>query len=294
MPWYWLGARTYDPVLERFLQPDPASQPGVPDYVYARNDPLDLTDPTGLAGVPAGCASSGYVSQGQHFAACEGAGYAQQRAEQTNAALWAPANFLLLDPARNAFGPGKSLFDRGFGLLALAPFVGWAGHGIGLLADVGRGLTALRAADETVTVADEAARAGGSGGSEIFYRAMSNKEFANLWQTGELAPRGESFVTQSLDYVQDFAARSHKNAEYDVLVGFEAQSGTRQALIDAGARKIGQSLPSDLMRLPELYSGMRGVVNIKLENGAITYGLRPDSVSIFNERIISFSGMPVE
>ncbi len=86
---------------------------------------------------------------------------------------------------------------------------------------------------------------------------------------------------------------AHGRAEYDVIVGFETQAGTRQALIEAGARNVGQILPPELMDLPELYRGMRGVVNIKLENGAITYGLRPDSANIFNERIISFSGVPV-
>jgi len=51
LPWYWLSVRYYDPVLERFLQPDPSSQDGVRSYVYAHDDPVDLVDPSGQAGV---------------------------------------------------------------------------------------------------------------------------------------------------------------------------------------------------------------------------------------------------
>ncbi len=51
LPWYWLAVRYYDPVLERFLQPDPSSQDGVRSYVYAHDDPVDLVDPSGQAGV---------------------------------------------------------------------------------------------------------------------------------------------------------------------------------------------------------------------------------------------------
>ena len=46
--WYWLSVRNYDPVLERFLQPDPSQVNGQYNYVYAGDDPLDYTDPSGL------------------------------------------------------------------------------------------------------------------------------------------------------------------------------------------------------------------------------------------------------
>jgi len=54
LPWYWLSSRYYDPVLERFLQPDPSSQDGVRSYAYAHNNPVDLTDPSGLSSEPPG------------------------------------------------------------------------------------------------------------------------------------------------------------------------------------------------------------------------------------------------
>ncbi len=48
--WYWLGVRAYDPLLERFLQPDPSAQDGVRSYAYAHDDPVNQADPSGLAG----------------------------------------------------------------------------------------------------------------------------------------------------------------------------------------------------------------------------------------------------
>ncbi len=50
LPWYALGAREYDPALERFLQPDPSALDGVRSYVYCRDDPASCADPSGLEG----------------------------------------------------------------------------------------------------------------------------------------------------------------------------------------------------------------------------------------------------
>ena len=46
---YHLGARYYDPELHRFLSEDPAGiAGGLNLYEYARNDPMDAADPSGL------------------------------------------------------------------------------------------------------------------------------------------------------------------------------------------------------------------------------------------------------
>jgi RHS repeat-associated protein len=45
---YYLRARTYSPTWGRFLQPDPAKST-TNLYAYASNDPLNLSDPSGLA-----------------------------------------------------------------------------------------------------------------------------------------------------------------------------------------------------------------------------------------------------
>jgi RHS repeat-associated protein len=47
---YYARARTYSPSIGRFLQPDPAGYLGGNNfYIYGANDPLNLTDPLGLA-----------------------------------------------------------------------------------------------------------------------------------------------------------------------------------------------------------------------------------------------------
>jgi len=48
LPWYWLGARAYDPALERFLQPDPSALDGARSYAYCHDAPADCADPSGL------------------------------------------------------------------------------------------------------------------------------------------------------------------------------------------------------------------------------------------------------
>ncbi len=49
LPWYWLRVRYYDPLLRRFLQPDPSALDGVRSYACCHDDPADCADPTGLS-----------------------------------------------------------------------------------------------------------------------------------------------------------------------------------------------------------------------------------------------------
>jgi len=62
--WYWVNVREYDPALGRWLQPDPSGADGVHTYVYAGDDPIDATDPSGLQGgaVVGGAAAACVVS----------------------------------------------------------------------------------------------------------------------------------------------------------------------------------------------------------------------------------------
>ena len=74
--WYWLAVRSYDPALERFLQPDPSEIEGLFSYVYAGDNPADQADPSGLAAAPPpqfGC----IVTGDGHFDCDDGVGKAE-------------------------------------------------------------------------------------------------------------------------------------------------------------------------------------------------------------------------
>jgi len=123
------------------------------------------------------------------------------------------------------------------------------------------------------------------GGTETFYRGMSNAEYQGVQNSGGLSPRGESFVTQSLGYVQQLAARYPDL--YQTIVRFDMAPGTVEALLAAGARGAGKLLDdSGLGNMQTIGKGMADVVHVKAERGAVTYGLRSGSADIFNSRIL--------
>ncbi|GAA2849888.1 hypothetical protein Acy02nite_00040 [Actinoplanes cyaneus] len=119
---------------------------------------------------------------------------------------------------------------------------------------------------------------------EIFYRAMSEKEFKQLGPNGEITVKGtENFVTQSRSYLEGLRSRvggrGGRNADkYTALVRFEMAPGTRDALIAAGKKpeEIGQDI---------------NAVHLKMERGSETFGLRPGSVDVFNSMIKGFRRM---
>jgi probable addiction module antidote protein len=60
---YHTGARYYDPRLGRFIQPDPIGQAGGLNlYAYVNNDPLNLSDPSGLLAGEVGSAVWGLTT----------------------------------------------------------------------------------------------------------------------------------------------------------------------------------------------------------------------------------------
>jgi RHS repeat-associated protein len=62
---YDMRARVYAPGLGRFLQPDPiGTDGGINLYAYVRNDPLNLTDPSGMVPLPLVLGLSGALGLG--------------------------------------------------------------------------------------------------------------------------------------------------------------------------------------------------------------------------------------
>jgi hypothetical protein len=124
-----------------------------------------------------------------------------------------------------------------------------------------------------------------AGAPEVYYRAMSRAEYEGLLKNKGLSPRGESFVTQDLEYARQIKAR-HPEL-YDTIVRFETQPGTTEALVQHGARGPGRLLEQrGLGDLPRVRKGQTDVVHVKAEGTSINYGLRKESVQHFNQRVL--------
>ncbi len=107
LPWYWLGVRSYDPALERFLQPDPSAQDGARSYAYCHDAPADCADPSGLVSQSTGPEPLPGVpiepGLGAPGGAAEGAGLPVAGAGDSVAA--SPYDQLAYDPSRVLAAP---------------------------------------------------------------------------------------------------------------------------------------------------------------------------------------------
>jgi RHS repeat-associated protein len=126
--------------------------------------------------------------------------------------------------------------------------------------------------------------------SEVFYRAMSSGEYAKVRAAqGRLSLKSDTrelFVTQSLNYV---ATLSMRDSRFPVIVKYNMILGTREALISRGAidSSIQEKVPA-LRHLPHVEQHNPDQVHLKYERGALTFGLRKNTIGIFNGGIKSF------
>jgi RHS repeat-associated protein len=123
--------------------------------------------------------------------------------------------------------------------------------------------------------------------TETFYRTMSQENYQQLLNTGQIPATGETFITPSLQYAQQYNG---------VTVQFNVQAGTQDALMGMGVRNsandfIGTSYES----LPLVQSGWgsssaffkaegNGLFNIGLGNGT--------ALDTFNSSIVNFNAVP--
>ena len=110
--WYWLTTRAYDPVLERFLQPDRSQQEGIFTYVYSGDDPVDYNDKSGMDPISDQVAAA--CADDPTSGACMAAIAAQRAAYWASTVFAAPAS------------TGSST-----GLADTSASVGQAGGGVG-------------------------------------------------------------------------------------------------------------------------------------------------------------------
>ncbi len=122
--------------------------------------------------------------------------------------------------------------------------------------------------------------------SEIFYRAVSADELIAIRQAGGLAlMQAELFVTQDLEWVEDYVRRS-KAGPYDYILAITTQPGTLDWILSVGKRHA-SSKPAqqDFSFLPILTKGDQNAVHVKVQDEVVTYGLRAGTIEGFNQRI---------
>ncbi len=128
---------------------------------------------------------------------------------------------------------------------------------------------------------------------------MSNADYETLGNTRQVPIHGESFVTRSLEYQIHMWFTSKQ--KYDVCVIFLMETGTEEAMrqygvgaVSPGAVDVDPSLAhlESISSIPP--SRKKDVIHIKAEVGALNYGLRDNSAAIFNSRIITYFGVPLQ
>lgn len=81
---------------------------------------------------------------------------------------------------------------------------------------------------------------------------------------------------------------------YDLIVEFHVRAGTKDALTNVGQRNSAQVvIDAGLERLPLIESGNPNVVHVKGEavkgmGRVINYGLRSNTIDLFNDSILYF------
>ena len=126
-------------------------------------------------------------------------------------------------------------------------------------------------------------------GREVFYRAMGPREFSKLVTSGGRlslkSPTTELFVTQDLNYVATLSLRDDR---FPIMVKFRVLQRTRSELLKRGAAdgSIYDNVKA-LGYLPRVETHNPNQVHVKFVGYAITYGLRANTIDIFNNAVVT-------
>ena len=117
-------------------------------------------------------------------------------------------------------------------------------------------------------------------GNQIYYRTMSEEQFAHLERTGELPPTTETSISPVLSYSSKYNG---------VTVKFTTAPGTSEQLQEIGIA----ANPPAAAQLPDLStqtgSWMQTNVRFKVEGGQMTTQLgQGPGINIFNQNIVQF------
>jgi hypothetical protein len=121
-------------------------------------------------------------------------------------------------------------------------------------------------------------------GTETFYRTMSQANYDTLMATGKLPATGETFISPSLQYAQQYNG---------VTVQFGVQAGTTDSLLGMGVRNAGLN-GGAYGNLPLVQSGWgSSSAFFKLEGNVVNVGLGNGSaLGTFNNNIVNFGLVP--
>ncbi len=262
---YYNRARYLNVETGRFISQDSyegsSGDPGsLHKYLYAASNPANRKDPSGFNSIVEQTVVADFVGLGSTYS------YAPlATVSQAGLAEFAAETAVVAGTATGASA------SAGTAVSSLLTFFGSAAFGL-----------AIATATQNGERNEE---------HEIFYRAMSDAEFAGLGPNGEITiGQTENFVSQSPEYVIQLAVRWPNR--YQKLVVYVMDQGTRSALVSRGAVSNGaQEIDPSLAGLPNISSFPRqysDVVHLKGETGnVLNYGLRRGTVDLFNSRIIS-------
>ena len=121
----------------------------------------------------------------------------------------------------------------------------------------------------------------GDGGSETYYRTMSQDDYDHLRLTGELSPTGETFISPTQSFSSNYNG---------VTVKFEVKPGTTDSLKEIGVSNNTPQSIKDYGVLPEVQSGWSSNnAFFKGEGKQTNIGLGQGKArEIFNSNIINF------
>lgn len=281
---YYTNARLFDPRVGRWLSPDAVATADLNAYAGFSNLPVRLSDPEGTSDHDAISVDQG-DSSGAGTNPHDGPtiGPDPNPVPVTRGGCgdlftcflapiidWGSSHFYPLDPKKRmllAISKDPNDFVKKDHIDA---FINLATLGLAPLVRVGLGTLSEGSAVK--------------GGTEAFYRTMSQANYDTLLATGKIPATSETFVSPSLQYASEYSG---------VTVQFNVQAGTADALKVIGVRNAGLNSGA-YGNLPLVQRGW-GSSNafFKLEGNVVNIGLgRGSALDTFNNNIVNFTSVP--